>query len=98
MEAQQSVCLLTPVSAITRIQVELILRWYSNMAYLPQYNDSRHSSTADDASIAAAFQQELDAENRQYSKPKENTLRDSDVARKFQQEENSKAEGSFKVL
>merc|ERR1712166_1552871 len=73
-------------------------RWYSNMAYLPQYNDSRHSSTADDASVAAAFQQELDAENRQYSKPKENTLRDSDVARKFQQEENSKAEGSFKVV
>ena len=68
------------------------------MAYVPQYSNMRQSSTADDAVIAAAFQQELDEENRQHSKPKENTLRDSEVARKFQQEENSKAEGSFKVL
>merc|ERR1711865_1022113 len=71
------------------------------MAYYPQYGNQpsmRHSSVADDAAIAAAFQAELDAENNLYSKPKENTMRDSEVARSFQAEENAKADGTFKVV
>ena len=81
------------------------------MAYYPQYGSSspaaypqyglRHSSTANDASIAAAVQEEINAEATQ--RAPENTLRDSAMARALQAEEKlwsertAAARGTFQV-
>ena len=76
------------------------------MAYYPQYGSSpaaypqyglRHSTTTNDATIAAALQAEMDTEIQASPTPAD-TLRDSAMARALQAEEKLKARGTFKVV